>query len=161
MAEHEPTSADHDLVGQALRTAARTSLPDFTELDQTIESRIEQHFRAVRSGRRIRRLGYGLATAAAILIAVVSIWVVNQPGGTARTDLTGRAVLVGDVDGSGHVDILDAFAVARTVDSGAAPDPETLQLADVNEDGALSGADVDAIAGLAVRLPADEEAQGS
>ncbi len=54
----------------------------------------------------------------------------------------------GDLDSSGRVDILDAFALARQLDSDIAP-----TAGDFNGDGRIDRADVDAIAMTAVRLP--------
>jgi hypothetical protein len=53
-----------------------------------------------------------------------------------------------DVDRSGGVDVLDAFAVARALKAGVAT-PEM----DVTNDGAVDGRDVEALLALAVRLP--------
>ncbi len=53
----------------------------------------------------------------------------------------------GDLDRSGRVDILDAFALARQLDSDIAP-----TAGDFNGDGRVDRADVDAIAMAAVRL---------
>ncbi|MHC4709322.1 MAG: dockerin type I domain-containing protein, partial [Planctomycetota bacterium] len=54
----------------------------------------------------------------------------------------------GDLDRSGRVTILDAFALARQIKSGQSPSS-----GDINSDGRIDRADVDAIAMLAVRLP--------
>ena len=54
----------------------------------------------------------------------------------------------GDLDQSGRVDILDAFALARQLDSDVVPTH-----GDFNGDGIVDRADVDAIAMAAVRLP--------
>ena len=56
----------------------------------------------------------------------------------------------GDLDRSGGVDILDAFALARQLDSGM---PPAGNVGDFNGDGRIDLADVDAIAMVAVRLP--------
>jgi hypothetical protein len=54
----------------------------------------------------------------------------------------------GDINHDGRVDILDAFALARQLQSGAKPGPET----DVNGDGVVDERDVAAIAARAVKL---------
>ncbi len=61
--------------------------------------------------------------------------------------MTAPAV-AGDLDRSGRVTILDAFALARQLDSGSSP-----AASDFNGDGLIDRGDVDAIAMLAVRLP--------
>ena len=53
-----------------------------------------------------------------------------------------------DVDGSGRVDILDAFALARTLSRGGRVEPEL----DFTHDGRVDRADVDHVAQLAVRI---------
>jgi hypothetical protein len=53
-----------------------------------------------------------------------------------------------DIDGSGRVDILDAFKLARHIKSSARPDKKW----DINHDGRVNRADVDAVAFTAVRL---------
>jgi hypothetical protein len=55
---------------------------------------------------------------------------------------------LGDVDGNGQIDIRDAFAVARAIQSGQPSMPEW----DRNGDGIVDGADVDLIALTAVTL---------
>jgi hypothetical protein len=58
--------------------------------------------------------------------------------------------IVGDVDGNGRVDILDAFLLAKKADAHARP---AAKWEDVNGDGVLDRRDVDAVAETAVRLP--------
>ena len=95
-------------------------------------------------GRRRRfRLATRWAGAAAAVAAAVVVVVLNL-----RPDRP-AAVLAGDVDRSGRVDMLDALALARKVEArtGTAPAWE-----DVNGDGALDRADVDRVAAIAVKL---------
>ncbi len=58
------------------------------------------------------------------------------------------AIVREDIDRSGRVDILDAFLLARRIDTGGNTKSEW----DVNGDGNINQADVDAVAGTAVRL---------
>jgi Dockerin type I domain len=53
-----------------------------------------------------------------------------------------------DINRDGHVDVLDAFALARRIDTGGPLDPHW----DINGDGRVDRADVNAIAACAVRL---------
>ena len=53
-----------------------------------------------------------------------------------------------DIDLSGRVDILDAFALARHLKAGAPTRAEW----DINQDGSINQADVDAVAMTAVQL---------
>ena len=54
-----------------------------------------------------------------------------------------------DLDGTGRVDVLDAFFLARQIQQGARPDPRW----DVDGDGRVARGDVDRLARAAVRLP--------
>lgn len=53
-----------------------------------------------------------------------------------------------DLTGDGVIDVLDAFALARAIESGATPDPAW----DLTRDGVIDESDVDAIARAAVSL---------
>jgi hypothetical protein len=79
------------------------------------------------------------AAAAALLLALGAHWF----GGAARHDL-----LAADVDGSGRVDILDAWTLARALESGGALEPAW----DLDRDGAVDLRDVRQLAQRAVRL---------
>jgi len=87
-----------------------------------------------------------LAAAAVLALVVLPEWL-GRSAGRARIE-TAQETVREDVDGSGEVDILDAFMVAREIESDAAPRPEW----DMNGDGAVDGADVDEIALAAVSL---------
>jgi len=88
--------------------------------------------------------GIGVAAAAALTFAVVL-------NGT-RTKTPGiTAVLAAapeDINQDSRIDILDALALARMVESRSAKSLDH----DVNGDGRLDRADVQAVAGAAVRL---------
>jgi hypothetical protein len=84
-----------------------------------------------------------LAAAAAVLLAL-GAWTLLRAPHAAPPALAARE----DVDGNGRVDILDAFLVARRIESGQPP-PKAW---DVNGDGVVDQADVDAIARAAVAL---------
>lgn len=103
-----------------------------TEIDRRIESATRLHFAQVRRIPRFYRL-MPFAAAAVLLLAV--LW---MPSPTAPED----------VDGNGRVDILDAFTLARHLDTAAALQSRW----DITGDGRVDGADVDAIAMAAVRL---------
>jgi len=74
--------------------------------------------------------------AACMLLFVLNRQEPQQPASVAR-----------DLDGNGRVDILDAFAIAREIQSGR-NQPEF----DINGDGRLTQADVNEIAQRAVTL---------
>ncbi|MBI1372921.1 MAG: hypothetical protein GC159_09195 [Phycisphaera sp.] len=95
-------------------------------------------------GRWRWALPWGLAAAAALAVAAtVSITLI-------RTDAPRAAADPRDIDANGRVDILDAFALARRLEQPlGGVDPARV---DVNGDGAVDAADVDAIAAAAVKL---------
>ncbi len=89
------------------------------------------------AGRRMRprrRLWIPLAAAAALLLGLVALWP--------------RTSAPEDVDRSGAVDVLDAYALALRLRSGARLDPRW----DVNRDGVVDRRDVDEIARRSVSL---------
>jgi hypothetical protein len=59
-----------------------------------------------------------------------------------------KPIVVADIDGNGRVDILDAFALARRIESGNV----SAGVGDLNHDGRVDRSDVDAVAMQAVRL---------
>jgi hypothetical protein len=93
-----------------------------------------------------RAVGATAAAAAAIVLAVVAMRERRQAV-PAPVVATQGAAVAGDVDGSGHVDILDAFLLARRVRDGAATRAD-----DVTGDGVVDQRDVDRVAALAVSV---------
>lgn len=79
--------------------------------------------------RKPKRRWIPMAAAAAILLAVASLWM-STPSANPR-----------DLDGSGRVDIVDAYLLATGLKAG-----------DVNGDGRVDAADVEALAREAVSL---------
>jgi hypothetical protein len=91
------------------------------------------------------------ATAAAAILVGLSLWWLNTDGRTAQ-EARPAAVAVSpsqaDVDRNGKVNILDAFTLARHIESRQPVN----QLWDLNGDGLVDRRDVDTIAMAAVRL---------
>jgi len=85
--------------------------------------------------RIFRWAGAVAAAAAALLFSLLSDW----PRAT-RNPM--------DVNRSGRVDILDAFAMARRIETGPSPDPAW----DMNHDGKIDRQDVDVVAMAAVKI---------
>ena len=98
--------------------------------------------------RRLLRAGGAAAAAAVAAVVMLSVWVQHRPGGQHAVPVVARAPAVGDVNGDGRVDVLDAFVVARAVDRGQPTQPTW----DVTNDGVVDRADADRIAALAVRV---------
>jgi hypothetical protein len=85
--------------------------------------------------RIFRWAGAVAAAAAALLFSVLSDW-----PRAARNPM--------DVNRSGRVDILDAFLVAKRIETGPSPDPGW----DFNHDGKIDRQDVDVVAMAAVKI---------
>ncbi len=123
---------------------ARIEVPP--EVDRAIVSAAYRRLEDVGTPRwRLSRGAWWMAAAAAVAGAVwlgTRLWS-ERP---ARQGLRAAAA-GGDVDGNGHVDILDAFALARQLRDGAVAGS-----GDMNGDGRIDRADVDLIALRAVRL---------
>ena len=102
-----------------------------------------------RTGHPAFRLAGLTAAAAGLGLALwLGVFLTNTPS-AHQADTA--AAIPGDLDGNGRLTILDAFTLARKLDSGV------LDLtADFNGDGRIDRADVDAIATAAVRLPQEK-----
>jgi hypothetical protein len=83
----------------------------------------------------------GLATASVVLLAFALVTVQWQRSSHAR-------FLLEDINRDGQIDILDAFALARQVRQGNAPDKRL----DLNGDGVIDDKDAAVIATHAVKL---------
>jgi hypothetical protein len=91
-----------------------------------------------------RFMPWAAAAASIVLLAAIPLFYMRPAHGPVRDS----AFAHGDLNHDGHVDILDALALARQLKQGRDKD---LQL-DVNGDGVVDGRDVSAIAARAVRL---------
>jgi hypothetical protein len=88
-----------------------------------------------------------IAAAAAIIIFAFSLNLTKQTGpATDRFSLSETQAV--DIDRNGRVDILDAFKLARHIESGGPAETEW----DINGDGLIDRGDVDVVALAAVRL---------
>jgi len=124
------------LAEQLRAAASKTALLVPPSTDEALLTRAREHFAEVR--RRPNHFSRVWWTAAAACIALAAI---------AGLSLFQRTHYEqADVDHSGQVDILDAFALARRLQQGSATGP------DMNGDGMVNKADVDAIAARAVKL---------
>jgi hypothetical protein len=135
--------------------ALRTALLDLQgpgpavprELDDAILSDARRSFAARRrKWVRVQRIGAGLAAAALLAIAIrVLIPGANSPVRPLQRPQLAQAA---DINRDGHIDILDAFIVARHIARHDPLDPAW----DLNGDGVVDQKDVDLIAHLAVRV---------
>lgn len=99
--------------------------------------------------RRLLRLGGAGAAAAALLLLAVGIFRARQEGSApvaVQAPPASPSRVAEDIDGSGRVDILDAFVVAKALDLGKTTQPAW----DLDGDGAVDRQDVQRIASAAV-----------
>jgi len=116
--------------------AERTAVLVPPVVDEAVLSRARERFAEIRRRRsRAKAVWWMSAAACFIAIAFLASALIKAP----RFE---RA----DVDRSGRVDILDAFALARRIQQGTAGG------FDLNQDGVVDKLDVDLVAAQAVRL---------
>ena len=122
----------------------RKSVPP--EIDRAVLDRAHRHF--VRPHRRhpVLRWVASAAAVAAVIILIFSLNLTKKPRSSSYS--TTHAEVQADIDRNGRVDILDAFALARHIESASQPEVKL----DVNGDGLVNRDDVDLVAFAAVRL---------
>ena len=126
----------HALTEKLREVASKTAILVPSSIDAVVLSHTKEHFTQIRRERRnVTRIAWLAAAACVALLALFGLRHLGQ----GRYD---RA----DIDHNGRVDILDAFTLARRIEQG----PE--HGVDVNKDGVVNKADVDAIAAQAVKL---------
>ncbi len=145
--DSEPTLPDDLIADIADLYAPPSGVPDEVD-DEILFTAKEQLGNARRSWR------WGLVGVLAASIALVfGIELIMQPRRSMRQTETyvrqqAPAIVREDIDGSGRVDILDAFLMARRIEI----DKQSKAEWDINQDGRINQADVDAVALTAVRL---------
>jgi hypothetical protein len=120
------------------------------EIDRAVMDRAHKYFSAVQSsqGRRRRvHWAWRVAAAAAVIIFAFSLDLTKQTGPTTESFSISKTQAI-DIDRNGRVDILDAFKLARHIESA----DRTETAWDVNGDGQIDRSDVDMVALTAVRL---------
>ena len=120
------------------------------EVNRAVMDRANKHFAPLQSGKgkRLRvHWGWRIAAAAAVIIFAFSLDLTKQTGpATDRFSLSKTQAT--DIDRNGRVDILDAFKLARYIES--AGNTETKW--DFNGDGLIDHRDVNVVAHAAVNL---------
>ncbi|MCF7958327.1 MAG: hypothetical protein K9M57_07765 [Phycisphaerae bacterium] len=124
------------------------------EVDRAILDRASAKLSRRSPMRVFWRVAAGVAVAAVVMVGVM-VWhggqgdvVEKSPGSNELAFKARKNLAREDVDQNGHVDILDAFALARRVKQADIMDEKW----DVNGDGVVDGADVDVVAMVAVKL---------
>jgi hypothetical protein len=121
------------------------------EVDRAVLDRAYKHFRQApaESGRRRfhRAWFWRAAAAAAVIILAFSLDLTTRVERVGEPSVPAKAQAV-DIDQNGRVDILDAFKLARQIES-AGPTEKNW---DMNGDGIVDRGDVDMVAFAAVRL---------
>jgi len=114
------------------------------EVDRAIMECASQHFSRRQTIHRIFR--FSAAAAAVIVISLLTLELTISPRSKSlRSDV---AAVKTDIDRNGTADILDAFELARHIESTTHPDIKW----DINGDGMVNHKDVDYIAFAAVSL---------
>ena len=118
------------------------------ELDQSIIRMARQRLAVRRKPRLVLRWAWAgtAVTATVILFVVFALRTPEREQRQATTDAPTR--IQEDFDGDGRVNILDAFALARQIESDRALSKKW----DMNGDGKVDRADVDRLAMAAVSL---------
>jgi hypothetical protein len=120
------------------------------EVDRAVMYRADKHLSPLQSSKQ-RRLrihwGWRIAAAAAVIIIAFSLDLTKQPENRPDSFSLSRAQAE-DIDRNGRVDILDAFKLAKQIESAGRMEKEW----DFNGDGLIDRSDVDIIANTAVRL---------
>ncbi|MHC4583189.1 MAG: dockerin type I domain-containing protein [Planctomycetota bacterium] len=119
------------------------------DVDRAVLDKAHQHFTQKHWSHHIlRHINiWRIAAAAAVIIFAFSLNLTQKPGPTTSQSLLVEARAV-DIDRNGRVDILDAFKLARYVESAEDTDKKW----DINGDGLVNSNDVDLVASAAVRL---------
>lgn len=119
------------------------------EVDRAVMDRAYMHFAAMQPGQGKRRIHWAwrIAAAAAVVIFAFSLDLTKQAGPTKQHALMSKMQAV-DIDRNGRVDILDAFKLAKHIETAGTVEKEW----DINGDGVIDSRDVDMVAHAAVRL---------
>jgi len=120
------------------------------EVDRAVMDRAHKHFAGIKptKDKRLRvHWAWRIAAVAAVIIFAFSLDLTKQTAPTTdRFSLS--ETQAADIDRNGRVDILDAFKLAKQIESAGPAETEW----DINGDGLIDRSDVDVVALAAVRL---------
>jgi len=154
MTEHNRPFDEQKQVSDRFRKDLRSLFEPSAAIPPQIDRAIlnQARRRLARPRRTILRIRWagGAAAAAALIALGVLLYYGPASSNHPSSIIDHQSVPVGraDLDGNGRVDILDAFRLARAIESRGPTETEW----DVNGDGRVDRDDVDAVAFAAVRL---------
>jgi len=128
------------------------------EVDRAVMNRASKHFTPLQSGKgRLLRIHWvwRIAAAAAVIIFAFSLDLTKQTG-PATDSFSLSKTQAADIDRNGRVDILDAFKLAKHIETAGPAETEW----DINGDGLVNRNDVDEVAFAAVSLPLRKQGSG-
>jgi len=143
----------HDLESDRLAADLKGAM----EAPVEVPSHIDEEMRSLAQSSAARvvlrrtarwRWTWTAVAAAAAVLLVVGLWHTQDRATRRSATPPAPAARLEDIDGSGAVDILDAFLLARRIERRTAADSRW----DLNGDGKVTQADVDRIALIAVSL---------
>lgn len=120
------------------------------EVDRAVMDKAHKHLAPLQSVKRKRlriHWGWRVAAAAAVIILAFSLDLTRQPDPASDSYSISQIQAI-DIDKNGRVDILDAFKLAKHIESASPTETEW----DFNGDGQIDHSDVDMVAFAAVRL---------
>ncbi len=143
----EPKGEQLQQLRKDLRSIARGHVDIPPQVDHAV---LQKAMKALARSKRTRpTVGRPLAWIAAAASLALVVWIGALLRSTSRApQQTTLAAMPSDLDHNGHVNILDAFHLARLLDADSIP-----TAGDINADGRIDRADVEAIAMKAVSLP--------
>ncbi|MBC7968472.1 MAG: hypothetical protein H7Z17_21410 [Fuerstia sp.] len=161
--ERKPDDAENglpDSVRSALKNRYGPVPGVPSEIDHAILADARRHFEAhgpaaLRPSRRRRVSGWqwtAIASTVAAASVMMMVWRTEQPqqrmndSMVATAPASANGTVDSDLDHSGRVDMLDAFAMARLIRDGGSGAP------DLNRDGRFDQQDIDLVARKAVLL---------
>jgi len=165
--ENESQFSIPDVLTDDLRAVYRPPAPVPPEVDRSVADRARQHFagrefapaaspwRSRPAARTRIRWAWRIAAAAAVIIFAFSLDLTKRREPSTDSFYAARARAV-DIDRNGRVDILDAFKLARQIESAGRTEANF----DVNGDGLVNRDDVDLVALAAVSLSPRKQGPG-
>lgn len=141
-----PSPEEPESLKRDLKALYQGSVPLPQPLNAAMRAMIKEHFRG--ETRRILRASYLIPLAAAASILIVTLVSLHLHTRIDKPSVVHQALRKEDVDRNGVVDILDAFALAREIESLKGFDATR----DMNGDGQVDEKDVEAVAYAAVSM---------